>query len=81
MPSDVIRLVILHASGGTGHTAAAEALREWCSALYPESEVMCRDLLSYAPAWLAGCVKSSYLAMARGYPWIWERLYNDSDSR
>jgi processive 1,2-diacylglycerol beta-glucosyltransferase len=81
MPRDIMRLVILHASVGTGHTAAAEALREWCLALCPESEVMFRDLLSYAPSWLAKCVKSSYLAMARGYPWIWERLYKDSDSR
>ncbi|MDR3331081.1 MAG: glycosyltransferase [Synergistaceae bacterium] len=81
MPDEELRLLIFHASVGTGHIAAAEALGEWCGALRPGSEIMKKDLLRYAPKWLARSVRSSYLAMARRYPWIWERLYKDTDVR
>ncbi|MDR1885871.1 MAG: hypothetical protein LBQ56_06310 [Synergistaceae bacterium] len=81
MPQGGIRLAVFHASVGTGHTAAAMAIREWCLALYPESEVMFRDLMNYAPRWLDGCVTSSYLFLARRHPWMWERLYRDTDVR
>ena len=81
MSQNGIKLTILHATVGTGHTVAAKALSEWCRLLYPESEVEIVDLLNYVPRWLDTLITSAYLTMARGYPWAWERLYRDTDAR
>lgn len=74
------KIALLHASIGTGHKAAALALADWWTFLYPDTEVVCRDLLDYVPSWIKKSVTSSYLTMARKSPWIWERLYVDTDA-
>jgi processive 1,2-diacylglycerol beta-glucosyltransferase len=81
MSRDGIRLTILHATVGTGHTVAAKALSEWCRLLYPDSEVEIVDLLNYVPRLLDTLITSAYLSLARRYPWAWERLYKDTDVR
>lgn len=74
------KIAILYASVGTGHTSAANALRSWWERAYPDTEIFCRDILDYAPAWVRRSVAGSYLAMARRYPWLWQRLYRDTDA-
>lgn len=73
------RIAIFHASVGTGYTAAARALGECWKALYPDTEVLTRDILGYLPAWLRKGVAASFLGMARRSPWLWERIYQDTD--
>lgn len=74
------RLAFFYASVGTGHRVAAEALKEWCLHEYPDSEVLCRDLLDYVPGWIRWSVVNSYLAMARRSPWLWGELYRGTDA-
>ena len=74
------RIAILYASVGTGHTSAAKALCTWWGREYPDTEILCCDILDYASTWVRRSVVGSYLAMARRYPWLWQRLYRDTDS-
>lgn len=73
------KIAIFYAMMTAGHRAAAEALSEWCSAEYPGSEVLCRDLLDYVPHWVRRVVESSYLSMTRSAPSAWRRLYRSTD--
>ncbi|MDR1915867.1 MAG: hypothetical protein LBQ58_04745 [Synergistaceae bacterium] len=73
------RVAVFYASFGYGHKAAANALCEWCHALYPNSITLCRDLADYIPKLLKGSVSSSYFTMTRKTPWLWDRLYRDTD--
>jgi processive 1,2-diacylglycerol beta-glucosyltransferase len=73
------RIAVFYASVGTGHRAAAEALREWCEAEYPGAGVLCKDVLDYVPKWIRSSVVKSYLSMARNYPWLWSRFYRSTD--
>jgi processive 1,2-diacylglycerol beta-glucosyltransferase len=73
------KIAILFASVGTDHESAAMALKEWCETEYRSSEVICKDVLDYVPHWIRWSVKTSYLAMARRYPWLWSRFYRSSD--
>jgi processive 1,2-diacylglycerol beta-glucosyltransferase len=74
------KIAVFYASVGTGHRSAAEALKEWCESEYPDSEVLCKDLLEYVPNWIKWSVTNSYLAMARSSPWAWARFYKSTDN-
>jgi processive 1,2-diacylglycerol beta-glucosyltransferase len=73
------RIALFYASAGSGHKAAAEALKEWCEAEYPGSHVLCKDVLDYVPRWIKWSVMKAYLSMARNYPWLWYRFYRSAD--
>ncbi len=73
------RIAIFYAATGAGHKAAAEALAETCSTLYPDSRVLLRDVLEYAPGWLRQGTVGSYRAMTRRFTWLWQRIYRDTD--
>ncbi|MDR0616105.1 MAG: hypothetical protein LBG29_04790 [Synergistaceae bacterium] len=73
------RIAIFYASAGDGSSTAAEALKEWFEAEYPESGVLCKDVLDYVPKWIRWSVVNAYLSMARNYPWIWSRFYRSTD--
>jgi processive 1,2-diacylglycerol beta-glucosyltransferase len=73
------RAAVLYASIGYGSRDAADALCEWCRALFPSSGVVSRDMLDYVPRPLRGGIVSAYNAMTRKTPWLWERVYRDTD--
>ncbi|MDR1651879.1 MAG: hypothetical protein LBR87_08830 [Synergistaceae bacterium] len=77
--SESRKIAVLYASIGHGHRSAAEALCEWCHAMYPGSATMCRDLLDYIPRLMRRSIVSSYRGMTRRAPWLWERIYKDTD--
>lgn len=72
-------IAIFYASEGTGHRAAAEALRDWFLLQNPGGRVICRDVLDYLPLWLHKLVSDGYLFMARYAPWAWGWFYWGSD--
>ena len=74
------RAAFLYASLGDGHKEAADALREWCHLLYPSSETICEDLMDFVPRLMRRSIVSAYNAMAQKSPWLWERLYRDTDA-
>ncbi|MDR1471957.1 MAG: hypothetical protein LBS75_05485 [Synergistaceae bacterium] len=74
------RIAVFYASTGASHRTAADALCGWCRALCPESEALRKDLLDYVPMALRACVASSHFAVTRRTPWLWDRLYRDTDA-
>lgn len=72
-------LLVLSASTGSGHTRAAEALRQGCVERYPDVEVRHVDVLDLAPAWVRRLYGAGYEAMAARTPWLWHRIYRYTD--
>ena len=75
----ISRITIFYATLGTGHKAAAEALRDWVLKEHPQIEVLCRDVFDYIPSWMSYIIAQSYLIMARSAPGVWGKLYRDTD--
>lgn len=73
------RIAIFYASEGTGHRAAAEALRDWFLLDNPDGEVFCADILDFIPSFLRRTISGGYLVMARHAPWVWGWFYKSSD--
>jgi processive 1,2-diacylglycerol beta-glucosyltransferase len=40
---------------------------------------MCRDVMDYVPRMMRGAIISAYNSITRKSPWLWERLYRDTD--
>ncbi|MDR1580308.1 MAG: hypothetical protein LBS35_08115 [Synergistaceae bacterium] len=74
------RAAFLYASLGSGHKEAADALREWYRALYPSSDTICADLMDFVPRLMRRSIVSAYNTMTQKSPWLWERLYRDTDT-
>ena len=74
------RAAFLYASLGGGHKEAANALCEWYHALYPSSETICEDLMDFVPRFMRRGIVSAYNTMTQKSPWLWERLYRDTDA-
>ena len=75
----ISRITIFYATLGTGHKAAAEALRDWILKEHPQIEVLCRNVLDYIPSWMSYIIAQCYLIMARNAPDVWGKLYRDTD--
>lgn len=75
------RIAVIYASEGTGHRAAADALRDWFMAENPSGEVFYSDILDFLPSFIRRPVSGGYLFMARHVPGIWGRFYKSSDKR
>lgn len=75
------RIAVIYASEGTGHRAAADALRECFMAENPSGEVFYSDILDCLPSFIRRLVSGGYLFMARHAPYIWGRFYKSTDRR
>ncbi|MDR1509158.1 MAG: hypothetical protein LBS53_05930 [Synergistaceae bacterium] len=73
------KAAVFYASVGYGNRDAADALCEWCRAMFPSSSAVSVDMLNYMPRPLRGVIVSAYNAMTRKTPWLWERIYRDTD--
>lgn len=72
------RILILHASVGTGHERAARALAEAFARL-PNCEVQVEDTLAFVPPVFRDAYVHSYLEMVARAPALWQRFYEDSN--
>jgi processive 1,2-diacylglycerol beta-glucosyltransferase len=72
------RVLILHASVGTGHQRAARALAEAFGRL-PNCEVRVEDTLAYATPVFRDAYTRSYLDMVAKAPALWQRYYEDTN--
>lgn len=73
------KIAVIYASEGTGHRAAAGALRDRFLLDNPGGEVFFADVLDYLPAFLRRLVADGYLLMVRRAPWAWGWFYKSSD--
>jgi processive 1,2-diacylglycerol beta-glucosyltransferase len=74
------RAAFFYASLGSGHKEAAVALNEWFHAVYPSSETICEDLMDFVPPFMRRSIVAAYNTMTQKSPWLWERLYRDTDA-
>ncbi|MBI4343137.1 MAG: UDP-N-acetylglucosamine 2-epimerase [Candidatus Omnitrophica bacterium] len=62
-------------TAGAGHRRAAEAIAQAAARHFPEAEVRCVDVLTYAPGRFHALYAWSYLLLVRHLPWIWQVSY------
>jgi processive 1,2-diacylglycerol beta-glucosyltransferase len=72
------RLLILHASVGTGHQRAAEALAE-AFVRKQDGEVRVADALDYGSDLFRRAYSRSYIDMSEGSPLLWRLFYETTD--
>lgn len=70
------RIAILHATAGSGHKRAAQALADAVAAMSPEATVREVDTLVFASRLYRGTYAASYNAMAARAPRLWGVLYH-----
>ncbi len=73
------RYLLLHASVGSGHRSAANALAEALDRL-PDSEVRVEDTLDYASPIFSAAYSRSYLELSQRAPLIWQMFYESMDT-
>ncbi|HEX5689489.1 MAG TPA: glycosyltransferase [Roseiflexaceae bacterium] len=73
------RILILHASVGTGHKSAAQALAEAFSR-NPERVVQVEDTLSYGNPLFREAYVRSYLELSDKAPLLWKLFYETADT-
>ncbi len=69
-------VLILTASFGEGHNAAARNLREALLAASPESSVTISDVFQEAYGWMNRLGMRAYLAMINHAPWLWQGIFD-----
>ncbi|HKC25230.1 MAG TPA: glycosyltransferase [Thermoanaerobaculia bacterium] len=74
-----MRLLVVSASAGAGHTRAAQAVEEAARALDPDGEVRHVDVLDFTQGAYKKAYVGSYLRMVDHAPAAWGYLYKASD--
>jgi len=69
-------VLILTASFGEGHNAAARNLREALLAASPESNVIISDVFQEAYGWFNQLTMRGYLAVINHAPWLWQGIFD-----
>ncbi|MEM8535294.1 MAG: galactosyldiacylglycerol synthase, partial [Chloroflexota bacterium] len=72
------RILILHASVGTGHKTAARALAR-AFELRGAAQVWCEDALDYGPSIFRQFYVNSYIELSEKAPVLWSYFYERSD--
>ncbi|HVG98199.1 MAG TPA: hypothetical protein VNK05_14930 [Chloroflexota bacterium] len=73
------RILILHASVGTGHLSAARALAQ-AFGRAPDVEVRVEDVLDFASRAVADTLIRGYLQLSSRAPSVWKALYEATDN-
>ena len=74
------RILILTASFGDGHNAAARNIREAIEILDPHAEVQSVDLMQAAYGRLNQVARAAYFHLVRHAPGVWRSVYQLLDS-
>jgi processive 1,2-diacylglycerol beta-glucosyltransferase len=72
-------LLILTASFGEGHNAAARNLREALLAASPQTAVFVSDVFRDAYGWMNRLVEQGYLAVINRFPYLWRTAFEVLD--
>src|SRR5215212_6541960 len=73
------RFLLLHATVGSGHRSAANALADAFERL-PDSEVRVEDALDYASPIFSAAYARSYLELSQRAPIVWQMFYESTDN-
>jgi processive 1,2-diacylglycerol beta-glucosyltransferase len=72
-------LLILTASFGEGHNAAARNLREAILAASPETNCIVSDVFRDAYGWVIRMLENGYLTIINHFPYLWQRAFEILD--
>ena len=76
-----MRILILHASAGSGHRRAAEALASALALRAEGHEVIVRDILDFTPLAFKETYARGYLRIVRKAPELWGYMYTQADRK
>lgn len=72
-------ILLLSVSAGAGHVRAAEALRCYAQAHFPQVNVLHIDVMDYVTAGFRRIYVDSYLKLVQRLPTVWGALYKATD--
>ena len=73
------KILIFYGAYGGGHLAAATSIKNYLNKYYPEADTMLVDCIEYINKYLNKVSCAAYIKMAKQAPWIWKKIYNNSD--
>ncbi len=73
------KILIFYGAYGGGHLSAAKSIRDYLNTHYPDCETLMVDCVEYINKYLNKVSTTAYKEMAKKAPWIWKRVYNNSD--
>ncbi len=73
------KILIFYGAYGGGHLSAAKSIRDYLAAHYPDCETMLVDCVEYINKYLNKVSTTAYKEMAKKAPWMWKRVYSNSD--
>ena len=76
-----MRILIMHASAGNGHTRAAQALAKAFAGQLPDAEVTVSDILDFTSSMFRSTYARGYLRVVRAVPELWGYIYSLSDRK
>ena len=74
------KVLIFYGSYGGGHLAAAKSIKEYLLTNYTDVEIEMIDCVEYINKALNKISTKAYKDMAKHAPWIWKKVYEDSES-
>ena len=74
-----LKILVLSASAGTGHTRAAEALRSYASAAQASIEATHLDALQFVTPLLRFIYTDAYIFLVRHAPTLWRHCYRTTN--
>lgn len=72
------KILIFYASYGGGHLNAAKSIKECIDNNYTDYEAELIDCMKYINKPIEKITTTAYKEMAKKMPWVWGRIYNDS---
>ena len=76
-----MNVLIFYASYGGGHLNAAKSIHQCILDNYPNALVSLVDCMKYVNKTVEKLTTAAYREAAKKAPWVWGRIYSDSQSR
>jgi processive 1,2-diacylglycerol beta-glucosyltransferase len=70
-----MKIIIVHASAGSGHMKAAEALYGYYRSVHPDADVRLVDILDKTNAVFKAAYSTGYNILVTYFPWLWSIFF------
>ncbi len=75
-----MKIIIVHASAGSGHMKAAEALRSYYASTHPDIDVRLVDILDKTSGPFKAAYSKGYNILVTYFPWLWSIFFLLTDA-
>ncbi len=72
------KIIIFYASFGGGHLSAAKSIQNYLEENYNNLDIELIDCMKYVNKTIEKVSTTAYKEMAKKVPWVWGKMYNDS---